>query len=70
MAKLRILILGTGGMARQHVMLLREDSRVEITGASDVDLGRRAKHLPIPTKFPMPLAPWKMPSIGASSTPP
>ncbi len=40
MAKLRILILGTGGMARQHVMLLREDARVEITGAADVDLGR------------------------------
>ena len=40
MSKLRILILGTGGMARQHVALLREDSRVEITGAADVDLGR------------------------------
>jgi predicted dehydrogenase len=40
MPKLRVLILGTGGMARQHVMLLREDSRVEITGAADVDLGR------------------------------
>jgi predicted dehydrogenase len=40
MHKLRILILGTGGMARQHVMLLREDARVDITGAADVDLGR------------------------------
>ena len=40
MPNLRVLILGTGGMARQHVMLLREDSRVEITGAADVDLGR------------------------------
>ena len=40
MPKLRVLILGTGGMAKQHVQLLREDSRVEITGAADVDLGR------------------------------
>jgi predicted dehydrogenase len=40
MSKLRVLILGTGGMAKQHVLLLREDSRVEITGAADVDLGR------------------------------
>ena len=40
MPKLRILILGTGGMARQHVMLLREDDRVEITGAADVDEAR------------------------------
>jgi trehalose utilization protein len=40
MPKLRILILGTGGMAKQHVLLLREDARVEITGAADVDLGR------------------------------
>ena len=32
MPKLRILILGTGGMARQHVKLLREDARVEIAG--------------------------------------
>ena len=32
MPKLRILILGTGGMAKQHVLLLREDSRVEIAG--------------------------------------
>jgi predicted dehydrogenase len=40
MPKLRILILGTGGMARQHVALLREDPRVEITGAADVDLSR------------------------------
>ena len=40
MPKLRILILGTGGMAKQHVLLLREDPRVEIAGAADVDLGR------------------------------
>ena len=40
MSKLRILVLGTGGMARQHVQLLREDDRVEITGAADVDLVR------------------------------
>src|SRR6185295_5084587 len=40
MSKLRILVLGTGGMAKQHVQLLREDPRVEITGAADVDLTR------------------------------
>ena len=40
MSKIRVLILGTGGMARQHVALLREDPRVEITGAADVDLAR------------------------------
>jgi predicted dehydrogenase len=40
--KLRILILGTGGMAAQHVRLLQEDARTEISGAADVDL-KRAK---------------------------
>ena len=40
MGKPRILILGTGGMANQHVNLLRDDSRVEIAAAADVDLGR------------------------------
>jgi predicted dehydrogenase len=40
MSKLRVLILGTGGMATQHVKLLRQDTRVEITGAADVDLAR------------------------------
>jgi len=40
MSKLRVLILGTGGMASQHVILLGQDVRVEITGAADVDLTR------------------------------
>jgi predicted dehydrogenase len=40
MPKLRTLILGTGGMAKQHVILLRADPRVEITSAADVDLSR------------------------------
>lgn len=40
MGKPRILILGTGGMANQHAALLRDDIRVEIAGAADVDLGR------------------------------
>ncbi len=30
MTKVRILILGTGGMASQHVKLLRQDERAEI----------------------------------------
>jgi predicted dehydrogenase len=40
MSKPRVLILGTGGMAAQHVLLLRQDPRVEIVAAADVDLGR------------------------------
>jgi predicted dehydrogenase len=40
MQRLPILILGTGGMATQHVKLLREDPRTEIVAAADVDLKR------------------------------
>jgi len=40
MSKLRILILGTGGMAKQHALLLGDDARVEIVAAADVDLAR------------------------------
>lgn len=40
MNKVRVLILGTGGMASQHVRLLRQDARAEIAGACDVDAAR------------------------------
>lgn len=40
MTPVRVLILGTGGMASQHVKLLRQDARAEIVGAVDVDAKR------------------------------
>jgi predicted dehydrogenase len=40
MNKVRVLILGTGGMASQHVKLLRQDARAEIVAACDVDASR------------------------------
>jgi predicted dehydrogenase len=54
MPKLRILILGTGSMATQHVLLLRQDPRAEIVAATDVDLDRAksfAKKHKIPKAF-------------------
>lgn len=42
MTTVRVLILGTGGMASQHVKLLRQDGRAAIVAACDVD-GNRAK---------------------------
>ncbi len=38
--KIRLLVLGTGGMAKAHVAHFKLDSRVEIVGASDVVAGR------------------------------
>ena len=43
MTKIRILILGTGGMAAQHVRLFKEDNRVDLVAASDVMPGRAAE---------------------------
>ncbi len=40
MGKVKILILGTGGMARQHVSLFRADPRAEIVACADVDVAR------------------------------
>ena len=40
MQTVRVLILGTGGMASQHVKLLRQDHRAEIVAAVDVDAAR------------------------------
>jgi predicted dehydrogenase len=37
---IKILILGTGGMAAQHVRLFKEDNRVELVAAVDVMPGR------------------------------
>jgi predicted dehydrogenase len=54
MSKLRVLILGTGGMATQHVHLLHQDSRTEIVAAADVDMDRAnsfAKKHEIPKAF-------------------
>lgn len=38
--KIRLLVLGTGGMAKAHVAHFKLDSRVEIVAASDVVAGR------------------------------
>jgi predicted dehydrogenase len=43
MKKLRVLVLGTGGMANEHVKQFKLDPRVEITGAVDVVPGRAAE---------------------------
>lgn len=54
MPKLRVLILGTGSMATQHVLLLRQDPRTEIVAAADVDLDRAKSFIKkheIPTAF-------------------
>ena len=40
MTPVRVLILGTGGMASQHVKLLKQDPRAAIVAACDVDAGR------------------------------
>jgi predicted dehydrogenase len=40
MSKLRILILGTGGMAVAHVRLFRDDPRAEVVACCDVAPGR------------------------------
>lgn len=40
MKKIRILVLGTGNMAQQHVKLLRDDPRAEIVACADVDAER------------------------------
>jgi len=40
MAEIRLLVLGTGNMAAQHVALFRADPRVAIVACVDVDLDR------------------------------
>jgi predicted dehydrogenase len=40
MKRIRMLVLGTGGMARSHVMQFRDDPRVEVVAACDVLPGR------------------------------
>jgi predicted dehydrogenase len=41
--KIRLLVLGTGGMAAAHVKAFLADPRVEVTGCSDIDLARAEK---------------------------
>jgi predicted dehydrogenase len=40
MSKVKLLILGTGGMANAHATAFKDDARVELVGASDVVPGR------------------------------
>lgn len=40
MDKVRVVILGTGAMAAQHVRLFRDDPRVDIVGCVDIDASR------------------------------
>jgi len=41
--KIRLLVLGTGGMASSHIKHFQMDPRVEVTGCSDIDLPRAKK---------------------------
>ncbi len=43
MKKIRLLVLGTGGMAAAHIKHFQADSRVDVTGCSDIDLPRAKK---------------------------
>jgi predicted dehydrogenase len=42
MKKIRLLVLGTGGMAKSHATAFAQDPRVELVGACDVVPGRAA----------------------------
>ena len=42
-AKIRLLVLGTGGMARAHATAFAQDPRVEMVGTVDVVPGRAAE---------------------------
>jgi predicted dehydrogenase len=43
MGTVRILVLGTGAMAAQHVKLFKSDPRVEIVAGVDIDAERAAE---------------------------
>ncbi len=66
---MRLLILGTGGMANSHAKAFGEIEGVEMVGAVDVDPSR-ARHLPSRTasKTPSPLSMMRLP--GENSTRP
>ena len=43
MKKIRLLVLGTGGMAAAHIKQFQADPRVDVTGCSDIDLALEPK---------------------------
>ncbi len=63
--KIRLIILGTGGMAKAHATAFQEDPRCEIVATVDVMPGA-LPNLPSSSKSRIILKIWTRPLPGAS----